>query len=202
MNKSDYVLILFYRLMSGERIKKNLFMQEFGVGRRSFDRYIQAVRLMLSDVYSPNELCYDAKNNEYYLSGLTQSKLHGIKILPLVILMFESESMTADDSLEVLTELLEMLPRNEKIILQRTVKRLSSIKILESGNSILKLIWDLNLLIESQKKIFLTYENVAREEVLPKELSCTEGEWILKGSTDSGLEKSFLIRKICKIENV
>ena len=206
MNKSDYVLILFYRLMNGERIKKNLFMKEFEVGRRSFDRYIQTVRLMLSDVYAPNEVCYDVKNNEYYLSGLAQGKLHGIKILPPILLMLESGALSAKDTVEILTEFFSAIPMNERTILQRTVQRLTSAYEFKVSDSILKVIWDLNLIIDRGTKIFLIYENenrkLEREKILPEKISCSDGEWILQGITDSGMTKYFLIKNICKIENV
>ena len=43
MKRTDRVLILYYRLMIGEHVKKQLFMEEFSIGKRTFDRYIDTI---------------------------------------------------------------------------------------------------------------------------------------------------------------
>ena len=181
MNKLDRVLILFYRLLNGERIKKSLFMNEFSLGRRSFDRYIQSVRLMLSDVYSPNELCYDAKNNEYYLTGLTQTKLHGTKILPLILLIFDFDVFSLSDRAEVLRELLSAVPLDDRRILQSTIRNLHNDEKTKTNDSIFKLIWDLNLIINRQQRIILQHENTSQDIVgTPLAISYSNDQWVLK----------------------
>lgn len=197
MNKSDRVLILFYRLLNGERVKKVLFMNEFSLGRRSFDRYIQSVRLMLSDVYAPHELCYDAKNNEYYLTGLTQNKLHGTKILPLIFLMFEFEIFSLGDRTEILRELLSAVSLDDRRILQSTILKFNNNGNGKPDHSMFKLIWDLNLIINRQQKVILKTENNLQDIVgTPIAISYSNDQWVLKIFNE--LQESI----ICPLKNI
>ena len=197
MNKSDRVLILFYRLLNGERVKKVLFMNEFSLGRRSFDRYIQSVRLMLSDVYAPHELCYDAKNNEYYLTGLTQNKLHGTKILPLIFLMFEFEIFSLGDRTEILRELLSAVSLDDRRILQSTILKFNNNGNGKPDHSMFKLIWDLNLIINRQQKVILQTENALQDIVgTPIAISYSNDQWVLKIFNE--LQESI----ICPLKNI
>ena len=124
MNKADRVLILYDRLLRGERIKKRLFMDEFSVGRRSFDRYIEAVRLMLSETFAPHELLYDAADHSYYLSGEKSEKLRGMNVLPLLLLLFDSKAFGESDITSILQGLSANLSSDERGHLRKAAIRL------------------------------------------------------------------------------
>lgn len=185
MNKSDRLLILFYRLLMGERIQKRLFMDEFSIGRRSFDRYIQSVRLMLSEIYAPHELRYDAANNEYYLTGLRKARLRGMNVLPLVFLLMESRSFSEGDMMEILRELLNALPSDERHIIADTLQKLGKDYAKPPvKNSLLKLVWDLNFVIRHTARIRLWYQDTAgelqQESILPSRLLYANHQMILE----------------------
>lgn len=208
LNKSDRVLILFYRLIMGERIKKPLFMEEFSVGRRSFDRYIEAVRVMLSETFAPHELCYDPTGNEYYLTGLKQAQLRGVHALPLVLLLFESHALGTDDIAEILQKLIPVLPVEERHILREAIKRIGKgYGDPVSSNSLLKLIWDLNFVIDHCQWIYLWYEENAVEQktdaLFPVRLSYADDNLVLTLQSERGnpaTEISYLLRKIRSFE--
>ena len=182
MNKSDRVLILLYRLLMGERVRKHSFMEEFAVGRRSFDRYIASVRLMLSEVFAPHELCYDAVNNEYYLTGVKQAEFRGVHILPLVLLLFESKALNVGDTLEILKRLLAVLPQKEQQIVGGAIREEGMKYEPAVTNSLLKLIWDLNFVISRKQSIRLWYDEDVLKSciVLPKKLSYANSQLVLE----------------------
>lgn len=185
MNKADRVLILCYRLLRGERIKKRLFMDEFSVGRRSFDRYIESVRLMLSETFAPHELLYDAADRSYYLSGIVNEKLRGMNVLPLFLLLFESGAFGENDIASVLQGLFANLSGDERGRLEATVRRLDKeCGTLPNSPSLLKLLWDLNLVIDRRQTIRLFMEDGGESGVtLPVRLSFTDGKIILQTMT-------------------
>ena len=203
LNKSDRVLILFYRLLQGERIRKNSFMEEFSVGRRSFDRYIAAVRLMLSETFAPHELCYDANSNEYYLTGVKQAAFRGIHILPLVLLLFESHVLGIGDILEILERLVAVLPQKEQQILGSAIRKEGKEYEPVITDSLLKLIWDLNFVISRQQKIRLWYgENedaLESRTMLPEKISCIDQKLVLEAREEDTDSTVLHIYPLCQI---
>lgn len=198
MNKADRVLILYHRLLRGERVTKRLFMDEFSVGRRSFDRYIESVRLMLSETFAPHELLYDATDHSYYLSGIKKEKLRGMNILPLMLLLFESHAFGESDITSILQGLLTNLPADERDHLQKTVFRMGK----ESGSlstapSLLKMIWDLNLVINRQQRIRLFMEDdESGRDTFPLRLSFADGRIALQAVTGNEIPQEYPLSEI------
>ena len=198
MNKADRVLILYHRLLRGERVTKRLFMDEFSVGRRSFDRYIESVRLMLSETFAPHELLYDATDRSYYLSGIKNEKLRGMNILPLMLLLFESHAFGESDVASILQGLLTNLPADERGHLQKTVLRMGKDSgSLPAAPSLLKMIWDLNLVINRQQKIRLFMEDdESGRDTLPLRLSFADGRIALQAATGSEIPQEYPLSAI------
>ncbi len=67
MEKSSRVLILFYRLLQGEHIRKINFAMAYDTTERSIDRDIHTIRLVLLELHSSCELIFDKVENSYYL---------------------------------------------------------------------------------------------------------------------------------------
>ena len=68
MEKAHRVLLLFYRLLKGERIHKANFAFEHHVTERSVERDIQTIRNCLEEQHSNMSLLFDRKDESYYLS--------------------------------------------------------------------------------------------------------------------------------------
>lgn len=68
MEKAHRVLLLFYRLLKGERIHKANFAFEHHVTERSVERDIQTIRNCLEEQHANMSLLFDRKNESYYLS--------------------------------------------------------------------------------------------------------------------------------------
>ena len=67
MEKSSRVLILFYRLLQGEHIRKANFAMEHDTTERSVDRDIYTIRIVLLELHSVFELVFDKTDSRYYL---------------------------------------------------------------------------------------------------------------------------------------
>lgn len=205
LNKSDRVLVLLYRLLMGERIRKQSFMEEFSVGRRSFDRYVAAVRLMLAETFAPHELCYDANSNEYYLTGVKQAAYRGIHILPLALLMFESHALSMNDILEILERLIAILPQKEQQILSNAIRNAGKEYESVTTDSQLKLIWDLNFVINRKQKIRLWYgENANALEsrtMLPEKLSYSDHKLVLEAWEEGTTSPTLHTYPLCHIRS-
>jgi predicted DNA-binding transcriptional regulator YafY len=69
MDRATRVIILYSRLIHGEKIKKDVFCVKYGISTRTFDRDIDVIRAALSELYSAHEVIYDKKINQYYITG-------------------------------------------------------------------------------------------------------------------------------------
>lgn len=198
LNKSDRVLILYERLKQGERIRKELFMDEFSVGRRSFDRYIETIRLMLSETFAPHELLYDAADCSYYLSGEKRERLRGVNVLPIVLLLFGSRVLGESDIVSVLHGLFVNLPSDDRKHLEKTIIRIKEENVgIQDTPSLLKMLWDLNLVIERKQKIhlFLT-DGKEIDSVQPLGLVLSNGRLLLKIKGETGKAKEYSLTAI------
>lgn len=69
MNQVTRVLMMYNKLLNGERINKAIACFEAGITSRTFDRDIEELRIFLSESYSIREILYNRKDNSYFLSG-------------------------------------------------------------------------------------------------------------------------------------
>lgn len=69
MDKISRLLLLYSRLIQGEKINKLSFCMETDSLPRTFDRDIEDVRLYLSELFCNEDLVYDRQENVYYFAG-------------------------------------------------------------------------------------------------------------------------------------
>ena len=94
MEKAHRVLLLFYRLLKGERIRKTNFAFEHQVTERTVERDIQTIRNCLEEQHANMSLLFDRTDESYYLSF----PKHGVSYSSLQrILHYLKENSTSDD---------------------------------------------------------------------------------------------------------
>jgi len=184
LQKTDRLLILLYRLMTGERVKKHLFIEEYSIGKRTFDRYIETLRMVLSDIFSPYSLTYDVNDNSYYLTGLTITRLQGMELLPILHLVFGSRALVKEDIADIIYPLLSLLPvRYKKEFSNLVIDLGRSYDLLENSVPIIKMLWDLHRSILRKQKIILRYQNeqktISEIPVFPMRLTYQGGQFWL-----------------------
>ena len=112
-DKVSRVLIMYRRLMQGEKIDKQMFMFEYGIDRRSFERDVDDIRLFLSENYSGSELLYDRKDHVYYMTNLTVPRLHLPEALVYEKMLLDSGAFRRDEVEGLLDALLSTLSPSE-----------------------------------------------------------------------------------------
>ena len=83
-DKNTRMLNLFYKLILGYKVNKQLFCLEEGITERSFDRDIQDVRSYLSEKQPYCKVLYDRVNNNYYMTHTLGKKLESEETLFLI----------------------------------------------------------------------------------------------------------------------
>lgn len=199
MKKTDRLLLLFYRLMQGEHIKKNLFIEEYSVSKRTFDRYVEILRLALSESYSASRIQYEPSENSYYLTGLEKFKLRGIVVLPIIHLLFGTRSLSKDDIASIIHPLLSLLPSTERIYLREQVIRLGrEYDEPEDTSTLLKLLWDLEYVIKHNKSISIKFKDkeAAPQSIDPIKVMHKNGSFHLLGTLPNDTVESVPLEKI------
>ena len=67
MNKSENVLLIFYKFLSEKRLSKDEVMKECTISSLTFARYLADIRNFLDRNLPCYEVMYDKKENIYYL---------------------------------------------------------------------------------------------------------------------------------------
>lgn len=199
-------MILFYRLWQGERVNKQRLMNEFKIGERTFERYLQEIRSLLADCYSAKELCFDSHSKTYYISDIIKTQLKGTDILPLMLMLLGSHAFLKNEVKEILTPYLSLLSRNERSSIESVVKSMNQ-KYIEPEHKklLLKLISDLSYCIQNRRKICLHYSVEGDEEknikVQPLQIIFAESYFYLTALEEShGEPKSYRLDKITSFD--
>lgn len=106
MDKITRMLLLYSRLIKGERIDKMTFCLENDCISRSFDRDIEDVRLFLSETFDTRELLYDRREKVYYLSGSFGAKLELVEYLLIERILMDTGVLRQDEMVGLLKHLL------------------------------------------------------------------------------------------------
>lgn len=204
--KTGKVLILFYRLWQGERVSKQRFMNEFKIGERTFERYLQEIRSLLADCYSAKELCFDSRSKTYYISDIIKTRLKGTDILPLMLILLGSQAFLKSELKEILTLWLSLLSRSERSSIETVIRSMNR-KYTEPEHQklLLKLISDLSYCIHNRQKICLHYNVEGDEEtkikVQPLQIIFSESYFYLTALEESHIEpQSYRLDKITSFD--
>lgn len=73
MNKSEVVLIIFYRLYTQKKIRKADILYDCDINSLTFARYLSDIRCFLVEAGLPFELLYDKRNDCYSFADITFS---------------------------------------------------------------------------------------------------------------------------------
>lgn len=106
MDKTSRLLLMYSRLIHGERINKLQFSMETGCSLRAFDRDIEDIRLFLSDTFAYSEIQYDRKSNEYSLSNSRTRPFDLYEFFVMERLLLESGVLRKDELAQLLNHLI------------------------------------------------------------------------------------------------
>lgn len=101
MDKITRTLLLYSRLIKGEKVNKLAFCMETDCIPRTFDRDIEDVRLYLSETFDTREVLYDRLNKGYYLSGVSKTELESVEYLLIERVLLDT-GVLRNDELKVL----------------------------------------------------------------------------------------------------
>lgn len=195
MDKMTRLLLLYSKLMRGEKVNKTLFCLEADCLPRSFDRDVEDVRLFLSDSFAAEELIYDRGEKVYFLNGTHRGELDATECLFLECLLRDASLLGEEEFQELLSHLYSVSIRQpEKRMPERYVPP-------THGRPILKLFGDLQTVLHRGLVISLiaTDERGAEceETVIPYEIRAAEHHLIFFARPETAVApKSYPLEEI------
>lgn len=164
--KSDRVLYMYDKLISGEILNKNELSEYFGVSEKSIQRDIDALRCYLAEKGMGQDIVYEPSLHGYKLFDLNSKKLTNSEILAVCKILLESRSMIKPEMQSLIEKLLfNCVPEQNK----RKVNDLIGNELYHyiephHGKSVLDMMWDLGAAIRENRFIEVDYTRTKDKE--------------------------------------
>ena len=104
--KSERLLQIYSRLVSGDVLPKKELAQQFHVTERSIQRDMESLRCFFADQGLRQDIIYDKRDRGYRLEHPAQPLLNNSEILAVCKILLESRSMRRDEMLPILDKLI------------------------------------------------------------------------------------------------
>lgn len=172
MDKITRLLLLYSKLIQGEKINKTMFCMEADCLTRSFDRDIEDIRLYLSDAFSSKELLYNRQENAYYMSGGYRTAIEPMEYLFIERILLDASILRQDELIGLLSHLFSNI-ENPGILLN--YQKTSSEQYDEPlhQKAILKMHGDLVTTIKNYSVIKMRYIKMDRSEIERTVIPCS-----------------------------
>lgn len=172
MDKVTRLLLLYSKLIQGERVGKLRFCMETNSLPRTFDRDIEDIRLYLSETYDHRELTYNRQENTYFLTDVPTRSLERMEYLFLERVLLDTRILRLDEMEVLLSHLAEHTETSFAMKLQeKEVMKQYEEPIHQKA--ILKMHRDLVEVIETKAVIKIQYNKMNGERVERELLPCT-----------------------------
>ena len=172
--KTDRVLKIYSRLVSGDVLRKKELAQQFHVTERSVQRDMESLRCFFAEQGLRQDIVYDKAANGYRLENLAGSLLNNSEILAVCKILLESRSMRKDEMFPILDKLIACcVPERSK---RAAAELLANEKYHyvepHHGQHLLPGLWKIGQAVQNHRVMEIEYErpkepNLVRRRVLP-----------------------------------
>ena len=158
MDKVSRTLMLFHALTQGEKVNKADFAKRNSISERSFDRDIEDIRNFLAEIHAAGEIRFNKADNVYYLSDWNNHKLSSIEVITIMKVLLGARVLRKDE-MQGLAASIRMMtdPMVRKEAVNSIYSELDNYVSPVHGKAILKMLEDLNKVIQRRLKIDINY---------------------------------------------
>lgn len=160
--KSNRLLHIYARLISGEILNKNALAQQFHVTERSIQRDMESLRCFFADQGIKYDIVYDRLQRGYRLDSSLSKQLSNSEILAVCKILLESRSMNKEEMLPILDKLMDCcVPESSKKAVTKLIanERFHYIPP-QHGKNILPGLWEIGQAIEQHSVMEIEYEKI------------------------------------------
>ena len=168
--KSERLLQIYSKLVSGEILKKKELAQHFHVTERSIQRDIEALRCFFAEEGLLQDVVYDKKAHGYRMENPALRTLENSEILAVCKILLESRSMRRDEMFPILDKLIACCvpERNRKAVQELLANEKQHYIEPHHGQPVLNGMWELGQAIQNHQMAEIEYERLKEPRVVKR----------------------------------
>lgn len=170
--KSERLLQIYSKLVSGEILKKKELAQHFHVTERSIQRDIEALRCFFAGEGLLQDVVYDKKARGYRMENPALRTLENSEILAVCKILLESRSMRRDEIFPILDKLIACCvpERNRKAVQELLANEKYHYIEPRHGQPVLNGMWELGQAIQNHQIIEIEYERLKEPRLVKRKV--------------------------------
>ena len=170
--KSERLLQIYSKLVSGEILKKKELAQHFHVTERSIQRDIEALRCFFAEEGLLQDVVYDKKARGYRMENPALRTLENSEILAVCKILLESRSMRRDEMFPILDKLTACCvpERNRKAVQELLANEKYHYIEPRHGQPVLNGMWELGQAIQNHQIIEIEYERLKEPRLVKRKV--------------------------------
>lgn len=172
--KSERLLQIYSRLVSGDVLRKRDLAQQFHVTERSIQRDMESLRCFFAEQGLQQDIVYDKQGRGYRLKQPVVSLLNNSEILAVCKILLESRSMRRDEMLPILDKLISCCvpERSKRAVTELLANEKHHYIEPHHGQHILPGLWEIGQAVQEHRVMEIEYERMkepklVRRRVLP-----------------------------------
>lgn len=170
--KSDRVLQIYSRLVSGQILKKSELARQYGVSDRSIQRDIESLRNFFADQHLNQEISYDRALGGFYLQNQVSHLLSNSEVLAVCKILLESRSLRSDEMLPLLDKLVEnCVPEKNKTLVKELLSN-EKYHYIEPhhGQPVLDKLWEIGEAVRKSRVMEIEYERLKEPKLVTRQI--------------------------------
>ena len=170
--KSERLLQIYSRLVSGEILKKKELAQHFHVTERSIQRDIEALRCFFTEEGLLHDVVYDKKARGYRMENPALRTLENSEILAVCKILLESRSMRKDEMFPILDKLIACCvpERNRKAVQELLANEKHHYIEPHHQQPVLNGMWELGQAIQNHQMVEIEYERLKEPRMVTRRI--------------------------------
>ena len=172
--KSERLLQIYSRLVSGDTLPKKELAQQFHVTERSIQRDMESLRCFFAEQGLQQDVVYDKAVKGYRLESSACSLLNNSEILAVCKILLESRSMRKDEMLPILDKLIACCvpERSKRAVTELLANEKYHYVEPHHGRPLLPGLWEIGQAVQNHQVMEIEYERLkepklVRRRVLP-----------------------------------
>ena len=168
--KSERLLQIYSKLVSGETLKKKELAQHFHVTERSIQRDIEALRCFFAEEGLLQDVVYDKAVRGYRMENPALRTLENSEILAVCKILLESRSMCRDEMFPILDKLIACCvpERNRKAVQELLANEKHHYIEPHHGQPVLNGMWELGQAIQNHQMVEIEYERLKEPRMVKR----------------------------------
>lgn len=170
--KSERLLKIYSKLVSGEILQKKELAQHFHVTERSIQRDMEALRCFFAEEGLSQDVVYDKRVRGYHIADPALYIMENSEVLAVCKILLESRSMRRDEMFPILDKLIACcVPEHNRKAVQDLVAN-EKYHYIEPhhGQPVLNGMWELGQAIQNHQMAEIEYERMKEPRLVKRKV--------------------------------